>query len=353
MVELEDVVAAADALLALAGRSDDDQRWQAAAVPTSWTAVRTLEHVADALVFYAGQVARRADQRLPVLRDGRPAPPSEQLDNVLTAAHLLTGQLRDLGSGRAWHPSGSADAAGWAGMAITELLVHGTDAAHAVGVELARPPEVCARTLARVFPWIDPALAPPAELLLAVTGRSRTAGVPQDPDWWWQSAPARGVGRVPAAPQRSAGVGLRKGSRPLPSSPPTPCSRPGPARTCHRQPALPGPAQDGRRARRALHQRLAAAYCTSAGCPASSATGVQCTNVACMHALCSCTNVARTVHAAVGCVRAKSCARRRHFTTTAQVGCQERRGSEPSAGARTVSGVSVSRECAAESHRCK
>ena len=78
---------------------------------------RCRAHVVDALLFYAGQVARRADRRLPVLRDGRAAPPSEQLDNVLTAAHLLTGQLRDLGTERAWHPSGSADAAGWAGMA--------------------------------------------------------------------------------------------------------------------------------------------------------------------------------------------------------------------------------------------
>jgi len=65
---------------------------------------RRRAHVVDALLFYAGQVARRAGRRLPVLRDGRAAPPSEQLDNVLTAAHLLTGQLRDLGTERAWAP---------------------------------------------------------------------------------------------------------------------------------------------------------------------------------------------------------------------------------------------------------
>ncbi len=48
------------------------------------------------VLFYAGQVARRADRRLPVLRNGRAAPPSEQVDNVLTAAHLLSAQLYDI-----------------------------------------------------------------------------------------------------------------------------------------------------------------------------------------------------------------------------------------------------------------
>ncbi len=116
VVELGDVVAAADALLPLQKWPDDDDAWLLVAAPTSWTVARTVEHITDALVFYAGQVARRADRRLPVLRDGRAAPPSEQLDNVLTAAHVLTGVLRDLGQGRAWHPSGLADAAGWVGM---------------------------------------------------------------------------------------------------------------------------------------------------------------------------------------------------------------------------------------------
>ncbi|MGY1815654.1 hypothetical protein [Blastococcus sp. SYSU D00820] len=185
----DDVVTAAEVLQVLAGCPDDDPRWQDVAAPTRWTAARTVEHVADALVFYAGQVARRADRRLPVLRDGRSAPPSEQLDNVLTGAHVLAGQLRDLGDGRAFHPSGRADAAGWAGMAVTELLVHGTDAAGALGIPLELPEDVCARTVARVFPWLDAAAATGGELLLAVTGRATVAGVPDDPQWWWQSAP--------------------------------------------------------------------------------------------------------------------------------------------------------------------
>jgi uncharacterized protein (TIGR03083 family) len=185
----EDVTEAAQSLSGLGVRPDVDPVWQAVAAPTTWTAAHTLEHIADALVFYAGQVARRADRRLPVLRDGRAAPPSEQLDNVLTAAHLLAAQLRDLGSARAWHPSGMADADGWTGMAVTELLVHGSDAARALGVALRPPRDVCARTVARVFPWVDRSRADGPDLLLAVTGRLTVPGVPADPEWWWQSAP--------------------------------------------------------------------------------------------------------------------------------------------------------------------
>lgn len=124
-----------------------------------------------------------------MLRDGRPAPASDQLDNVVTAAHVVEGLLRDLGSGRAWHPSGLADASGWVGMAVTEILVHGHDVATTLGVELPLPGQVCARTLTRVFPWVSTTVAEPEQVLLAVTGRARVSGVAADPQWWWQSAP--------------------------------------------------------------------------------------------------------------------------------------------------------------------
>jgi len=128
------------------------------------------------VLFYAGQVARRADRRLPVLRNGRAALPSEQVDNVLTAAHLLSAQLRELGTARAWHPSGLADATGWAGVAVTEILVHGSDAASALHLELPIPAEACARTVSKVFPWIPPVVAAPGRLLLAATGRAEVHG---------------------------------------------------------------------------------------------------------------------------------------------------------------------------------
>jgi hypothetical protein len=189
MLEPDDVIAAATVLAPLGTVGDADARWTAGAPPTSWTAVRTVEHLSDALVFYAGQVARRADRRLPPLRDGRSATPTEHLEMVGTSAHLLAAALRDLGRDRAWHPSGLADAAGWAGMAVTELLVHGADTARALDIGLTPPPGLCRRTLQRVFPWIDPDVDAAPQVLLAVTGRVQLPGVTADPQWWWQSAP--------------------------------------------------------------------------------------------------------------------------------------------------------------------
>ncbi len=185
----DDVTAASGALAALSAVGDADPRWLCRAAPTTWTAAQTVAHIADALLCYAGQVARRADHRLPVLRDGRAAPPSEQLDNAVTAAYVLGGLLRDLGPARAWHPSGLADASGWAGMAVTELLIHGHDIARALEIDLPLPEQVCHRTLARVFPWVSLDLGTPEVLLLAVTGRATVHGIPIDPEWWWHSAP--------------------------------------------------------------------------------------------------------------------------------------------------------------------
>ncbi|MFC8934407.1 maleylpyruvate isomerase N-terminal domain-containing protein [Rhodococcus sp. NPDC057135] len=193
-----DVVSAALTLHELTSIPDNSPRWSNIAEPTKWTAAHTIEHIADALLFYSGQVARRADAKLPVLRDGRDAPASEHLDNVLSAAHVLAALLRDLAEERAFHPSGTADVPGWAGMAVTEILVHGTDAARAIGVRLDLPENVCARTVSRVFPWIDPSLARPSEILLAVTGRISVEGVHSDPDWWWQSAPLNEWDGLPA-----------------------------------------------------------------------------------------------------------------------------------------------------------
>lgn len=185
----DDVTTASGTLTALSAVGDADPRWSRRAAPTSWTAARTVAHIADALLSYAGQVARQADYRLPVLRDGRAAPPSEQVDNAVTAAYVLASLLRDFGPARAWHPSGMADASGWAGMAVTELLVHGHDVARALEVDLPLPEAVCRRTVNRVFPWVSPELGAPEVLLLAVTGRATVHGIPRDPEWWWQSAP--------------------------------------------------------------------------------------------------------------------------------------------------------------------
>ena len=100
-----DVIAAAEALTPLQTAHDDDPRWSAIADPTTWTAVNAVGHISDALLFYSAQVARRAEHAHPKLRDRRTASPSEQIDNAVSAAHVLAGLLRDLGHHRACTPA--------------------------------------------------------------------------------------------------------------------------------------------------------------------------------------------------------------------------------------------------------
>jgi len=49
--EPADVTAAAAALAALTTVDDDDPGWSTIALPTQWTAARTVEHIAVALLF--------------------------------------------------------------------------------------------------------------------------------------------------------------------------------------------------------------------------------------------------------------------------------------------------------------
>jgi len=146
------------------------------------------------LLFYAAQLARHADRRLPVLRNGRAALPSERVDDVLTAAHLLSAQLRDIGTGRAWHPSGLADATDWAGVAVTEVVVHGSDVASALHLELPSPAEACSSTWAAAAGSHRP---------------RRGAWVRVDQEWWWQSAPLSQWDGAARRRTPFAGLGVR------------------------------------------------------------------------------------------------------------------------------------------------
>jgi hypothetical protein len=73
-------------------------------------------------------------------------------------------------------------------MACDELLVHGDDAARALGLRLQPAPELAARVLARLFPWHSTQLDPWQALLWA-NGRVDLPGREHQRGWRWHVAP--------------------------------------------------------------------------------------------------------------------------------------------------------------------
>lgn len=89
---------------------------------------------------------------------------------------------------RGFHPAGSPDAAGFAGMACDELLVHADDAARGLGLTFSPNAALAARVLARLFPWHE-AGGDPWQTLLWANGRINLPDRQDQRGWRWHSAP--------------------------------------------------------------------------------------------------------------------------------------------------------------------
>lgn len=169
----------------------DGSDWEQPARQLEWTRRRTLDHMADALLYYAGHVARRATARVAPVRSGKPeAAPDDLGGDVTTAAAILSALLGAAPAGmRAFHPAGMADADGFRAMACDELLVHTFDITDGWGEGLEPPRELIERVLNRLFPWAPEGIDPwPA--LLWCNGRIELPAHPQlDRDWLWHCAP--------------------------------------------------------------------------------------------------------------------------------------------------------------------
>ena len=102
------------------------------------------------------------------------------LEHVLRAAPA---------SARAFHPSGMADPSGFAGMSCDEILIHTADITGGFGIDFQPPDEICAKVLARLFPWA-PTDVGAWDSLRWANGRLALPGVaPQDANWRWHCAP--------------------------------------------------------------------------------------------------------------------------------------------------------------------
>ncbi|MEE6258592.1 maleylpyruvate isomerase N-terminal domain-containing protein [Plantactinospora sonchi] len=171
-----------------------DQDWSTRAGSLEWDCWHTAEHVGDVLMSYAAQLVARPTTRYVrfLANADADATPAEVLEFAHTGGGILVAAVRTTPSQvRAYHPTGMADAAGFAAMGCVEVLVHGQDIAEGLGVELDAPREVCARVLARLFPDTPAELLDldPWTVLRWAAGRLDLVGQPRREKWRWHGAP--------------------------------------------------------------------------------------------------------------------------------------------------------------------
>src|ERR1700679_1291112 len=179
------VVLAADAL-----NGALDQDWRVPAGGLDWDCRETVEHMADDLFAYAGQLGPRRPPRdtyVPFAWKRRPGGPAltistdARTENVglvqvfEACGAFLAALVATAPPGtRAWHPMGLGDPEGFAAMGVVEVLVHMRDVAAGLGFDWTPPEELCDRVLHRLFPDA-PADTPRWETLLWATGRGEVA----------------------------------------------------------------------------------------------------------------------------------------------------------------------------------
>jgi hypothetical protein len=202
-------VTAADVELAVALAADAlngalAQDWRMPAGGLDWDCRETVEHMADDLFAYAGQLGPRRPPRdtyVPFAWQRRPDGPAltifteagtenAGLVQVFEACGaFLTSLVTTAPPGtRAWHPMGLGDPEGFAAMGVVEVLVHMCDVAAGLGFGWTPPEELCGRVLYRLFPDA-PAGTPRWETLLWATGRGEVAGRERLAEWRWHAAP--------------------------------------------------------------------------------------------------------------------------------------------------------------------
>jgi hypothetical protein len=201
--DVEAAVRRAVAALTAAGGT---AAWDTPAGDLRWTCWETVEHLADSLLFYAGQLApaeppqtdavpfrwgaRRAGGPVNMVFVPHEAGPDGLVLVLSTCSAILAAVLRTAPADRrAHHVFGLADAEGFAAMGVVETLVHLYDVAQGLGLAWQPPGALCARVLDRLFPHVERGTGDPWRTLLWATGRSDLDGRPRLTEWRWYSAP--------------------------------------------------------------------------------------------------------------------------------------------------------------------
>src|SRR4051794_20652213 len=184
-----DILAAAGTVHALfsAHISDD---WTARVPDLDFTVASALAHAGDSPLWYSLDLwGGPTDAAAFEVRIRPDAPNARILSSVTQAAHVAASSVDAAPSDlRGFHPMGAADRTGFAAMTCDELLVHGDDAARALGLRLEPDRGLAARVLGRLFPWHDPR-DDPWETLLWANGRVELPDREHQRGWRWHTAP--------------------------------------------------------------------------------------------------------------------------------------------------------------------
>lgn len=170
--------------------------WSVPAGQLEWSCRLTAEHLGNCLIAYAAQVAAQPTSQYVRFesRAEQEATAADVLEFVTAGGRILAVVVRAASPEvRAFHPYGTSDPEGFAGMGCVETLVHGNDIAAGLGLRFDPPRDVCDRVLARMFPTALDDLADldpdPWEALLWSTGRIDLPGRPRPAAWRWRGAP--------------------------------------------------------------------------------------------------------------------------------------------------------------------
>ncbi|GAA3343738.1 hypothetical protein GCM10020358_44140 [Amorphoplanes nipponensis] len=191
---------AADTLTAAVTRD-----WRVPAGDLDWDCWETVEHIADDLFAYAGQLGpRRPSVEGPVpfgwdyRRPGGPAltiyaVPADGragLIQVLESCGALLAAMVEVTPAdvRAHHVYGASDPEGFAAMGVVETLVHMRDVAAGLELPWEPPEELCVRVLHRLFPGA-PATGDRWPALLWATGRIALPDRARLTSWRWHGEP--------------------------------------------------------------------------------------------------------------------------------------------------------------------
>jgi hypothetical protein len=177
-----------------------DRDWNVLASGLTWTCRGTVEHMADDLFAYAGQIApSRPEVNTYVAfefyaeREGEPkcAVHAERDRGNAAVVQILDacgGMLSALARTRSadvrgWHTYGVSDPHGFAAMGTVEVLLHLHDVAEPLGLAWDPHPDLVRRVLTRLFPQA-PSDGKPWQTLLQTTGRD-----PERPvdSWQWDA----------------------------------------------------------------------------------------------------------------------------------------------------------------------